>query len=385
MTFSTFQIGMGWFPELPGGLDRVYYNLTVHLASLGIRVQGAVLGSPEVARSTGGDFIPFAEPGDSLITRLANARKAIGNALQASPPDLVASHFALFTAPILDKLLSTPLIVHFHGPWARELAAEAKGLTPKEKLKSVAGQIIERTVYRRASRFIVLSGAFRDVLVNEYRVPKGLIRVVPGGVEFSSFLIPQSKIEARRDLGVETCRPIIVAVRRLARRMGLDRLIDAIAEVRLQYPDVLLLIAGKGSMAADLTSRIRLRGLERNVRLIGFVPDAKLAMLYRAADFSVVPTVELEGFGLITLESLAAGTPVLVTPVGGLPDAVSALSPDLVLASTATEHIAQGIIEALNGRRRLPTRNEAQAYISENFTWAKMAERTIQVYSEALR
>ena len=46
---------------------------------------------------------------------------------------------------------------------------------------------------------------------------------------------------------------------------------------------------------------------------------------------------------------------------------------------------AQGIIEALNGRRRLPTRNEAQAYISENFTWAKMAERTIQVYSEALR
>ena len=121
------------------------------------------------------------------------------------------------------------------------------------------------------------------------------------------------------------------------------------------------------------------------MRLIGFVPDAKLAMLYRAADFSVVPTVELEGFGLITLESLAAGTPVLVTPVGGLPDAVSALSPDLVLASTATEHIAQGIIEALNGRRRLPTRNEAQAYISENFTWAKMAERTIQVYSEALR
>ena len=383
--FSTFQIGMGWFPELPGGLDRVYYNLAAHLRREGIGVYGAVVGSPEVARSTEGEVIPFAALDDSLTTRLRKARSAIGRALETHRPDIIASHFALFTAPVLDKLRYAPLVVHFHGPWAQELTAETGSGSFKGKLKHTAGYLIERLVYRRASRCIVLSRAFGDILVRDYYVPEDLIRIVPGGVDLARFLIPQSKAEARREFGVEPDRPIIVVVRRLARRMGLDHLIDAIAEVRLRYPDILLLIGGRGPMAAELKSRIEVKGLEKNVRLLGFVPDDKLALLYRAADFSVVPTIALEGFGLITLELLAAGTPVLVTPVGGLPDAVSALSADLVFASTAPEDIAQGVIEALCGRRRLPSRDECQAYISENFTWTKVAQRTISVYREALQ
>ncbi len=382
---STFQIGMGWFPELPGGLDRVYYNLATHLRRQGVGVCGAVVGSPEVARSTGGDVIPFAALDDSLTTRLRKARSAIGQALETRRPDVIASHFALFTAPVLDKLRHAPLVVHFHGPWAEELTAEIGPDSFKGKFKHTVGHLIERLVYRRASRCIVLSRAFGDILAREYDVPEELVRIVPGGVDLASFVIPQSKVDARREFGLAPDRPIVVAVRRLARRMGLDRLIDAIAEVRLRHPDVLLLIGGRGPMATELKSRIELKGLEKNVRLLGFVPDDKLALLYRAADFSVVPTVALEGFGLITLELLAAGTPVLVTPVGGLPDAVSALSSDLVLASTAAGDIAQGIIDALCGRRRLPGRDECQAYVCENFTWPKVAERTIRVYREALQ
>jgi glycogen synthase len=375
---------MGWFPEFPGGLDRVYYNLAVHLRQQGVGVYGAVVGSPEVARITQGDVIPFAAPDDPLTTRLARARSAIGRALETRHPDIIASHFALFTVPVLDQLRHAPLVVHFHGPWAEELTAEIGSGSFKAKLKRTAGYLIERLVYRRASRCIVLSRAFGDILVKDYGVPEELIRIIPGGVDLARFLIPQSKADARREFGLEEDRPIVVAVRRLARRMGLDRLIDAIVKVRLRYPDILLLIGGKGPMAAELTSRIELKGLEHNVRLLGFVPDEKLALLYRAADFSVVPTIALEGFGLITLESLATGTPVLVTPVGGLPDAVSALSTDLVFVSAAPADIAQGIIDALCGRRCLPGRDECQAYISENFTWTKMAQRTISVYSEAL-
>jgi glycogen synthase len=376
---------MGWFPELPGGLDRVYYNLAAHLRREGIGVCGAVVGSPEVARLTEGDVIPFAAPNDSLTTRLTKARSAIGRAIETRRPDVIASHFALFTAPVLDKLRHAPLVVHFHGPWAQELTAETGTGSLKGKLKQAAGHLVERLVYRRASRCIVLSRAFGDILVRDYHVPEELIRIIPGGVDLARFLVPQSKAEARREFELESGRPIVVAVRRLARRMGLDNLIDAIAKVRLRYPDILLLIGGRGPMAAELKSRVELKGLERNVRLLGFVPDDKLALLYRAADFSVVPTVALEGFGLITLESLAAGTPVLVTPVGGLPDAVSALSADLVFVSAAPADIAQGIIDALCGRRSLPGRDECQAYISENFTWTKVAQRTIRVYREALQ
>jgi len=383
--FSTFQIGMGWFPEFPGGLDRVYYNLAANLRRQGIGVYGAVVGSPEVANSTDGDVIAFAALDDSLTTRLRRARSEIGRALEIRRPDIIASHFALFAAPVLDKLRDAPLVVHFHGPWAQELTAEGGRRSFKAKLKRATAYLIERLVYRHASRCIVLSRAFGDILVREYQVPEELIRIVPGGVDLARFLIPQSKVEARCEFGVEPDRPTVVSVRRLARRMGLDHLIDAIAEVRVRYPDILLLIGGRGPMAAELKSRIELMGLEKNVRLLGFVPDDKLASLYRAADFTVVPTIALEGFGLITLESLAAGTPAIVTPVGGLPDAVVRLSPDLVLASTAPEDIAQGIIDALSGRRRLPAREECQAYVAENFTWTIVAQKTIHVYREALQ
>ena len=71
--------------------------------------------------------------------------------------------------------------------------------------------------------------------------------------------------------------------------------------------------------------------MANHVRMLGSSRDADLPLYYRAADLSVVPTVALEGFGLVAAESLAAGCPALVTPVGGLPSVVADLSPDLVL------------------------------------------------------
>jgi glycosyltransferase involved in cell wall biosynthesis len=110
--------------------------------------------------------------------------------------------------------------------------------------------------------------------------------------------------------------------------------------VRRIHPEVLLLIAGKGPLHDALSARIEDLGLQRHVRLLGYVPDADLALAYRAADLSVVPTVALEGFGLITVESLAAGTPVLVTPVGGLPETVQALAPNLILPAATDPSFA---------------------------------------------
>ncbi|WP_176324621.1 glycosyltransferase family 4 protein, partial [Burkholderia vietnamiensis] len=145
---------------------------------------------------------------------------------------------------------------------------------------------------------------------------------VPGCVDTAQFDLPITQAEARRKLQLPQGRPIVLAVRRLVRRMGLEDLIDA-------------------------------AGLGEHVKLLGFVPDEHLAALYRAATVSVVPTVALEGFGLITVESLASGTPVLVTPVGGLPEAVSGLSEELVLGGTGTAAIAQGLDGALSGTLKL--------------------------------
>ncbi|WP_258096151.1 glycosyltransferase family 4 protein [Salinibacter sp. 10B] len=371
---------MSWFPEQAGnGLDRMYHGLTQHLPDTGVSVQGVVAGSENVYSTSNQAVSAFASDSSSLLSRLTGVRRAVNRILQNAPVDLIASHFALYTAPTLPAIGDRPLVIHFHGPWAQESRVEgASPLTVRAK------KWLENIVYRRGVQFIVLSSAFRDVLIREFDVSPEKIEIVPGGVHADAFDTGRSRQDARRSLGWPTDCPTIVAVRRLARRMGLENLIDALRMVRRRVPDVRLYVAGKGPLEAELKAQIERFELEDHVRLLGFVPEEQLPLVYRAADVSIVPTIALEGFGLITVESLAAGTPVLVTPHGGLPAVVSDLDPTLVLPGDTAEILASGLVQSLRGRRSLPSTAECQRYVRERFDWPVIAAHTRHVYETVL-
>jgi glycosyltransferase involved in cell wall biosynthesis len=371
---------MSWFPEQAGnGLDRMYYGLTQHLPQVGVSVQGAVAGSPAVVDQSADTVQAFASDRSSLLARSVGVRRWVRSVLDDAPIDLVATHFALYTVPVLRAVRDLPLVVHFHGPWGQESLVEGESRVAA-RLKTW----LERIVYRRGTAFIVLSTAFRDILVREFGVAPGRIHVVPGGVHAEAFDTGASRGEARRRLGWPTDRPIIVAVRRLARRMGLENLIDAVRLVRREFPDVCLYVAGKGPLKDELAARIADRGLSDHVQLLGFVPEQDLPFVYRAADLSIVPTVALEGFGLITVESLAAGTPVLVTPHGGLPETVAALDENLILPGDTPPILADGIVQSIRGSLPLPSTEVCQAYVREHFDWPVIASKTRRVYEVVL-
>lgn len=378
-SIQSLQIGMHWFPERAGGLDRMYYSLVGALPGAGVAVRGVVAGSPKVAEDSGGAIQGFGSAARALPLRLMDARRALRREIRQRRPDVISSHFALYTFPGLDVTRGIPQVSHFQGPWADESLVEgAASLAQRVK------HSLEQSVYERSSRLIVLSNAFGEILTRRYGISPDRVRVVPGCVDTAQFDPPCNQAEARMKLQLPQNRPIILAVRRLVRRMGLEDLIDAVKQVKPRHPDVLLLIAGRGRLAEELQRRIDDAGLADNVKLLGFVPDAHLPSLYRAANLSVVPTVALEGFGLITVESLAAGTPVLVTPVGGLPEAVAGLSPDLVLPSTGADAIADGIGAALAGRLKLPSADACRDYARSHFDNAVVAKRVAAVYAEAI-
>ena len=377
----TIQLGMSWFPEQAGnGLDRVYHALVHHLPNVGVAVRGIVAGSDLIETYSRGHVHAFASDGAPLVRRLRAARRLTKQALDAETPDLVAAHFALYAAPVLDTLRHLPFVMHFHGPWAAESAVEGGG-----PLATRAKYLLEQTVYRRADRFVVLSSAFREVLCASYGIDPDRVRIVPGGVEVERFDTGLARRDARLRLGWPTDRPIVLSVRRLAHRMGLDRLIAAMEHVRESEPDVLLLIAGKGPIADELRGHVAAAGLGDHVGFLGFVPETALPTAYRAADISIVPTTALEGFGLTTVESLAAGTPVLVTPRGGLPEVVRGLSPGLVLGGAEVRDLAEGLTDALSGMLALPDASTCQKYVRDHFSWERVAANVRDVYEEVLR
>lgn len=373
----TLQLGSGWFQETPGGLERVYEALFRYLPHCGVSCYGIVLA--RTVPSSHHRLVVAGAPIDPLWQRWRGMRRVVRELRQQTSFDLVAAHFALYTFPVLDLIRDLPLVVHFHGPWAWEGREEAR---PGMQMRIKAW--LERQVYRRAARYVVLSEAFGHELVERYRVDPACVRVVPGGVEAERFALDVTRQEARERLGWPLNRPIVLSVRRLVRRMGLKQLIEAMVLVRQQVPEALLLIAGRGPLAEGLQAQIEAQQLRQHVRLLGFLSEELLPWAYRAADLTIVPTVALEGFGLITLESLAAGTPVLVTPVGGLPEAVRGLSVSLVLEAATKEALAAGLIEALTGQRPLPTAEACQAYVRAHFDWPVIARKVKAVYAEVL-
>lgn len=372
---TCLQIGGDWFSECPGGMERYYADLLHHLPQARIVPRGLTLGTERVAVESRGAVEAFSERNVSVLARWRGVRRAARAVLRSCDVDLVASHFALYALPVLRVIRPLPHVVHFHGPWAMEAGVSRWSLK--------AG--IERAVYRRGAVCIVLSKAWRDVLQRDYGVPIERIRVVPGGVDLAPFEGLIDRAAARERLGWPSDRRIVLTVRRLVPAKGLAELIAAVVRLRRSFPDVLVLIAGTGTLETELRRKVADAGLGDHVRFLGHVPTDDLPLAYRASDLTIVPSVALEGFGLVAPESLAAGTPVLVTPVGGLPEVVRALSPDLILTGTGAGPVAEGLIAALSGRIRLPSSDACHAYAKSHFDWHVIARQIAEVYREVAR
>lgn len=377
MSVRALQVGCVWPSDRAGGGDRVFADLAKHLPSNGIGVEALVAGPAVPDQPMSSRLSSFGATTDGTRARWLGARKAIADRVDAGAVDVLATHFALYASAAIGRLRRVPHVVHFHGPWAAESRQEGAS-----RLSALAKWGIERSVYRSAARVIVLSQAFAAVAERDYGIPAERIRIIPGGADLQRFLIGDSRADARRRLGWPIDRPILVAVRRLVRRTGVDRLIDALSIVAGAVPGVLLFIGGTGPLRGALEQRVAELQLGHAIRFLGYVADEDLPRVYRAADLNVIPTVALEGFGLTAVEALAAGTASMVTPIGGLPEIVSVLSPHLVLASTDAADIARGLTDALSGHLPLPDDAACRAFAVERFSARQMAARVAAVYNE---
>jgi len=214
-----------------------------------------------------------------------------------------------------------------HSPFVDELRIVwgAHGLTGQ--LKIIFGlpiiKRLERECLINSSMLSAESEFTRSRIQFNYgKTYSERIKVIPGWVDMKRFVsLSIEAVKATRDkLGWPNNRPILFVLRRLEARMGLENLLHALSLAKKHGYNPYTIIGGAGSMRESLTKLRDSLGLQGDVVFMGFVPADQLPLAYGSCDASIVPTAQLECFGIIALEAMACGKPVLVTPVGALPE-----------------------------------------------------------------
>lgn len=385
---NVLSTGMGWIDIQYGGLNRYFADYANAMREHGHSELGFIV-APKGSRLTTDlniKNVTHDSEANHYLPRMRLVKKHTHQAVKSFQPDVFNPHFAFYTTMVTRRVIPAhvPIITHFHGPWAMETEVQqTSGATNSiRETKFWLKKQVEQLTYRRSDSFIVLSEYFRDILTNTYGIDNSKIHIIPGAVDHNRFRPHPHREELRLQLGLSPGQPVLFCIRRLVRRMGIDRLIHAMEDVIRIHPDAQLFIGGDGPMRAEYEELIQQLGLSANVKLLGRISNEELVQYYQASDISVVPTLTLEGFGLITVESLACGTPVLGTPYGGTKEILRGISDELMFEDGSSEAIGKKIIDVLNHDSFLPSREACREHVLNRYTWSRVAESVTEVFAE---
>ncbi|RJS94523.1 glycosyltransferase family 1 protein [Candidatus Bathyarchaeota archaeon] len=242
---------------------------------------------------------------------------------------------------------------------------------------------IEWWMTYESRRIIACSNSVKRDLENHFHLPSEKITVIPNGVDLSTFELSTDKEDVKRRYGIAPYERIVLFVGRLVPQKGVDSLIKAVPLIVQQHRNVKVIITGDGWSRSYLEELTRTSGFRDRIRFLGFVPDSELAKLMVSADVLVVPSI-YEPFGIVALEGMAAGVPVVAANVGGLSEIVEHERTGVLVYPGNPESIAWGVNRVLSDSAfsEWLVKN-AKRKVQEVYSWDAIAKRTAALYEEA--
>lgn len=269
--------------------------------------------------------------------------------------------------------IETPVILTSHGTSIGEAKAVALE-TPADYLLKYffhpMNVVMDYVASRDADQVIAISDHAYEQLTTWYRLNEDEVEMIPHGVDTEQFY-PREEQHPTVNEGKTT----LLFVGRLGARKGLDLVFRALA--RVDDEDVEFLIAGTGRHEETLRELAQELGIADQVRFLGYVGDEELPVLYSSADVFVLPST-YEGFGLVLLEAMACGTPVIGADAGGIPTAVENDETGLIVPRTV-ENFVEAI--ELMADRSLREEYAEKAYTkTRNMSWQSVVQTVEDIY-----
>jgi glycosyltransferase involved in cell wall biosynthesis len=255
--------------------------------------------------------------------------------------------------------------------------------TPKPRLIAsrrvdfhLQGHSFSQWKYRQVDGFIAASGAIRDILVHD-RIDPSRIVVVHDGIDVERIAgLPAIDLHAEYWLPRGT--PVAVNVGALVAHKGQRHLVDAVALVIREVPDVHVVIFGEGELRVPLEKQIKHLGLEKRILLPGFRED--VLSLVKSADLFVMSSVT-EGLGSAVLDAMAMGLAVVGTRAGGIPEAVVSGHTGLLVEPGEAQPLAAAMVRLLKNAELRRTYGEGgRLRVTERFGVNRLVEGTLTAY-----
>ena len=315
--------------------------------------------------------IPYAIPHVSSFKTFLEAIKS---------SDLIHVHghpypSSLIAAKIAKKY-SKPLVLTQHNTFI-----EYEGIV-WDHVEWLNDYAIGKQVIKEADKIVVVSNATKNYVLS-LGAASETIEVLHNGVDLNRFRpLTGIKDEMRRKLGISKDSNVVLTVRRLVYKNGIDTLIESARKAIKQNLRLVFLVAGKGPDFEEIKEKIGQLGIQKNFRLTGFISDEDLPFYYNAADFFVLPSKSGEGLPLVALEAMACGVPVIATNVGGISEVIDEDHGKLV-PPNSPDSLAEAILEF--SRKDLAVlKKDLRTMIEKKYSWDKNVEKLVEIYEDLI-
>ncbi|MEM1515477.1 MAG: glycosyltransferase family 4 protein [Candidatus Bathyarchaeia archaeon] len=372
-------------PRIIGGISRHCEGLAYNLAKKGHNVHVITLefpGAPHYEERDGVKIhrvpIELGHPNFIIWTLIFNhfMEKRVADISRYEKINIIHAHDWLVAPASIDSkhYLGVPLVSTIHSTEV----GRAQGIHNSDSFL-ING--FEWWLTYESKRVIVASYAMKREVEEHFRLPSDKVIVIPNGIDISKYEVNNvNRDDVKRRFGIDPSEKIVLFIGRLAPQKGVKYLIMAAPKIFECHPEARIVIVGNGWIKDYLCNLAHSTGYSHKILFLGFLSDQDLIKLTLSSDVLVIPSV-YEPFGIVALEGMAAGIPVVASNVGGLAEIIEHDRTGFLAYRENPDSIAWGVNKILSdpGYAHWLVQN-AKRKVYEMYSWEAVARRTIEVY-----